>query len=136
MICVYFCCIVLMKLKTHKIFSTTLLTAVYTAFFAVQVFFNFDIASNAKISFASLVSASAAKSKTVSVQKNTSHSPQATNFRLNKRFQPQHAPALQVIITEAPVKYITSTDPISYRKIFIPAILPISRSLRGPPFVV
>jgi hypothetical protein len=125
----------LTQTQLNKIISIGLHTAVYLAFFLVQLFFNFEIASNAKMSFQKTSSLSIAKSSGASVRHSAAHPDKKTTFRLNKRFQPQAAPVCVLFTTKAPVRYIPSKFTNAYYGYFIPVVTPCSLSLRGPPVV-
>ena len=125
-----------MHSKANKIFSVTLLSLVYIAFFAVQFFFNFDFPAGSGFASVNPFASSSVLQYQPGITKAAGHSSKKISFRLNKRFQPQSLPACDVVITEAPERYICSVAPLCYHKVFITACILINRTLRGPPVVV
>jgi hypothetical protein len=121
--------------RAYKIFFNAILLVVYTSFFTVQFFFNFDIASNTRPSFINPFSGLVVKNHQASEKKAGQHGSHKTNFRLNKRFHPQALPVCNTICAKAPVQYISSENISRYNKVFIHAVILINHSLRGPPVV-
>ncbi len=109
----------------------------YSLFFTVQVFFNFDIPHSNRHLFNNGIAAQkqegqmAVRSVHPGKQKET-HS----KIRLNKRFQPSAAPAILPFSIAAPVYYIESRNTAVYCNPFHATNKLRTPTLRGPPAVV
>jgi hypothetical protein len=134
--CYYFCqrnrTTIGMQKITHKIIGIGLLATVYAAFFVVQIFFNFEIISKAKAS-SQYHHVITARHIPASIHANATHPAKKSAFRLNKRFQPQVAPACVFLVPCVPVAYVLAAGPLRYKRPFLPAVIATNRLLRGPP---
>lgn len=121
----------------HKIFQAFLLL-IYTGFFSVQLFYNFDNTLNGtslkKVDIVSLNKNTSFKRECALSQKH--HTDLKTNIRLNKRFQPKSIIDCSFPVFDPIVKYTTTVsickhyDKASFLNYFL-----LTRSLRGPPAV-
>jgi len=113
------------------------LLLLYISFFAVQLFYNFDIANHPEhIAGASFQKNAIGKNSHVIVKKGSLPNDKKTNFRLNKRYQPRDVVTCNSFIIKPLVCFVTSKLHVHYSNGFIPSSLPTARSLRGPPVVV
>ena len=122
-----------MDIKKNKVGSTAVLAFVYIAFFAVQLFFNFDLSSNAIVCYGKTPSAVASNKLQAAVHLLTHKHSKKPVFRLNKRFQPQNLPSCNYAVTNAPVLFLAALPAAAYCNVILPADYVITLSLRGPP---
>jgi hypothetical protein len=114
-----------MRPKAINIFSLILVNAVYTIFFAVQIFFNFDDSFTPK-------SPASVRAGICSIKKPI-HASHKVSFRLNKRFQPRELLVCSSIGAEIPLAWVHSTNLLINAQIFLPVPSCASHPLRGPP---
>jgi hypothetical protein len=108
----------------------------YVSFFAVQLFFNFDIANNpGSITCGSLYKTASVGHQYASVHKTNPAKDKKPSIRLNKRFSPKDIPAYNPFIVQSPVYYLTEKLFVAAPGVFIPATFLLSQSFRGPPVV-
>jgi hypothetical protein len=112
------------------------LLLLYLSFFAVQLFYNFDIASHPANTASISIHNNKQKDSRSTVKKAASTPDKKISFRLNKRYQPQAAITCKPIIIKQVVCYVNSKLHVHYSSGFIPAEFPPAHSLRGPPNVV
>ena len=123
-----------MKLKVKTILSVFLFASVYTAFFTVQIFFNFDIPSNAQVTLNHQTSGPVIKKNVRNISSTQNNSSKKTIFRLNKRFHPETLCCInQTSINKLPEQFYILINPSGYQDAFIPVCITENRSLRGPP---
>jgi len=122
-----------MKKRLHKLLYYSLLLGVYTIFFSVESFYNFEGHSNASdiIRYASLVNGHA---KDASVARAMPvHSTSRHSIRLNKRFHQEDVPPCPVL-TPAPPEYVLAPLVLgSHCRTDLPEPAILHRPLRGPP---
>ena len=107
---------------------------IYLMFFAVQLFFNFDIAQRSALLNYSTITKVESGHKTV-VHQGKSKPTATSKIRLNKRFQPSSIPAILDCIPDQPVYYaplkpVALTRGSLYQFDFYSA-----HTLRGPPVI-
>ncbi len=134
-------------LKTvYRFLFHALLLAVYAVFFSVQFFFNFEVSSNAKVSWACdkggngsagvrHVHSKQDPGRVTLFEKHSQNSSSKTSFRLNKRFQQENITPCEIIYVVPLIHYENSRTTGSYRNGFLLAVIPASQPLRGPPIV-
>jgi hypothetical protein len=120
--------------KIHNISIYALLISVYTVFFSVQVFFNFDFpgSGNAKNLFRDFCSINHPEKTANFVKGATSHSC-SYSIRLNKRFHEESSPTCDSISMDVPEPYMILRTLGHYKDSFLSSITPVHRLLRGPP---
>ena len=121
-----------------KIYGTlfyTMLLSVYTVFFCVQSFFNFDGHSDARTIFQYGASFSHDGGQASIAADGASHSIPAHKFRLNKRFHQENFPPCEVLSVEIPASFVTHVTLGDRRDIFLPSFISLPHPLRGPPVV-
>ncbi|MDR3717014.1 MAG: hypothetical protein P4L51_29740 [Puia sp.] len=121
----------------YKILSKALLLSVYLVFFFVQLFFNFEAFQNAQFfsKCPSLTSYFGGHQRVSS--KGPLHAARKPTIRLNKRFQQENNPPIELISSEFPSRYASSVNTIpfgQYRNGLHPHLFYTSTPLRGPPF--
>ena len=118
-----------------KLFSIPVLV-LYSLFFTVQVFFNFDIALSSQGSQPAVFAHKTDKAAPSVFNHSRQQKQGKSKIRLNKRFQPANAPLLNPFSVTIPVVFIdkpvTAIGPDPFH---VSPSLTI-RSLRGPPAVV
>jgi hypothetical protein len=113
--------------------SMALVIAVYSIFFAVQLFFNFASGKNISSSKYALFSHVVAKNKLVA--KDPKSGTHQLGFRLNKHFHPKSVPSGLYHLPALPV-YFVCIDKIPVNRIdFVSSLIYSSTPLRGPPSV-
>jgi len=123
------------KQTITKFLKVFLVTGLYFSFFAVQLFFNFDLASSPKnyLGSGSFHHQVAGARGFYCFQK-TSVSAKA-NIRLNKRFEPNSVPDCITPVFEV-VLFLYLPDNVGcYYNNAIPSTIKSSAFLRGPPAV-
>jgi hypothetical protein len=125
--------------RTYRFLFLTLLLAVYTAFFSVQVFYNIEAFSNtgvfsryAQVDGPLKDNARLVQGNTQLIKKSTTNTARVS-FRLNLRFLQQHIPPCQTISVVIPIRYLPFQSSGSYRDPYLPAVVPLCTLLRGPP---
>lgn len=113
----------------------TMLLSVYTVFFSVQCFFNFDGHSEARTIFKHEAYLSHYGKQAHIVVDGSSHSTPAHKIRLNKRFHQENFPPCEIVSVEAPPAFVTHVSLGSYRDVFLSFFTPVPHPLRGPPVV-
>lgn len=125
-----------MKPKSHRIAFYLLLLAVYSVFFSVESFFNFEGQLNAReiLSYSSFVKAPDNHPKIFKAMPLRSSS--THKVRLNKRFHKEDiAPVPMVFNVEAPVVRLIPRV-LDYSGITpLPSVTMVHHPLRGPPVV-
>ncbi|MES2332293.1 MAG: hypothetical protein V4539_21980 [Bacteroidota bacterium] len=106
----------------------------YLLFFAVQVFFNFDVAQKKPLAQnTAFAKSSAGHSKNLQHYKSKPHS--TSKIRLNKRFQPTTIPGIFHDLADVPVLYAQLKPvPLSQGNLYSLVFLS-THSLRGPPVI-
>lgn len=113
------------------------LLLLYSLFFTVQVFFNFDTPSYGQHICQSNIAAQKKECQSVTHTAHANRGKQAhSKIRLNKRFQPSVAPDIQPFSIAAPVCFVHHPPVTGYRNPFYNSIQLLTRTLRGPPAVV
>lgn len=115
---------------TYQFLLSTLLLGFYLAFISIQVLFNFDTNSGNQACVSTVFPqlGNFKSVKGISAPGSSRHC-----LRLNKRFQPENIPAIEVTSTVCPILYLPIEDAFSYSACFIPAPYLQSQTLRGPP---
>jgi hypothetical protein len=108
--------------QIHKILFYALLFGVYTVFFSVESFYNFEGQPHSKEVFS------------YSVVKTTPvHSSTCPGFRLNKRYHPEVISPCPIVPPEAPKWCLTPVRLGFPNKSPLPDVSRVHYSLRGPP---
>ena len=118
--------------QVYNLLKGFLVTTLYTAFFAVQLFFNFDLSSSKNNPPNYTVQRISAQKQATTVCKYQKSVSVKNNIRLNKRFQPSNIP--YCAFPELAVN-VTYHEPIVC-KIYKEALsnsASLSSYLRGPP---
>ena len=106
----------------------------YSLFFTVQVFFNFDPPRTRTHVFNNNITS---QDKALQVASRPVHAGKQketrTKIRLNKRFHPSVAPAVAPFSIAAPVFFVQRRTATGYRNPFYNSIELLTHSLRGPP---
>src|SRR6201990_271164 len=119
-----------MKNTLHRTLFYTLLLAVYSTFFSVESFYNFEGQVNAKEIFRY---ASLARQHDLRVISTTPlHGSSSHKIRLNKRFHQEDMPPCPVLAPAAPMAYVQAIDGPIYRDAALPSVTLFSYPLRGP----
>jgi hypothetical protein len=123
----------MVKRIRHISFCALLMT-VYTVFFFVQFFFNFDRPGPVNAQNFFRYSSSANHSKEWGSFAKKARCPSSTRtIRLSKRFHQENIPPCDVLCVDAPEPY-DIREPIGlYRESFVPSVTPVHRLVRGPP---
>ena len=110
----------------------------YSLFFTVQVFFNFDNGNaNAQSNQRHVIVAQQNGQHTQSVSGHSKHENQLhSKIRLNKRFQPSSSPELNPFYVTAPLIFVEPPVKPAYSTPFHTPPSLFTRPLRGPPVVV
>jgi hypothetical protein len=120
--------------RIHNISFYTLLLSVYTVFFSVQFFFNFDFpGSGNPQSFIRHFCSENRPAGTVSFAKEAPSRSSSRSIRLNKRFHQENILTCDIFSVAAPESYIVQRTLGHYRDSFLPSANPVYRLLRGPP---
>ena len=119
--------------KIHHISFYALLMTVYTVFFSVQSFFNFDRPGPENEHLLIHLCSSKHPEKQVSLAKETPSHSSSHSFRLNKRFHQENILPCDAISSAAPKPYLIRRTLGHYRDSFLPSVTPCDRLLRGPP---
>lgn len=125
-------------MMTRRIYGTlfyTMLLSVYTIFFSVQCFYNFDGHSEARTIFKYGASLSHYGKQAQLIVDGSHRSTQAHKVRLNKRFHQENFTPCEVVSIEAPTPFVTRVTLGDYRDDFLPTFTPVRHPLRGPPVV-
>src|ERR1700750_1359201 len=110
-------------MMAKRIYGTlfyTMLLSVYTVFFCVQSFFNFDGHSEDR----TILQYSASFShygRQAHIASDASHSTPVHKFRLNKRFHQENFPPCEVLSVEIPASFVTHVTLGDRRDIFLPS---------------
>lgn len=122
--------------KIYRLVFYTLILVVYTSFFSVQSFFNFEGLSGSQDIF-NYHSFLYASSKTAAIAKDLPlHSSSGHHkTRLNKRFHQENMPPCDVISIVIPERFIPVQTPDYYKADFLPSVIRVTHPLRGPPVV-
>jgi hypothetical protein len=126
-----------MSLKQRKVntwFVKLPVMMIYLMFFAVQLFFNFDIAQRSALQNYSAITKVVSGHKTA-IHQDDSRPTCKTKIRLNKRFQPSTIPVIlngapEKPLCYAPLKQVALTTSSLYQFNFYSA-----HTLRGPPVI-
>jgi hypothetical protein len=122
-----------MKKRLHKLLFYTLLFGVYSIFFSVESFYNFEGHSNASdiIRFASLLDG---HQKEAHVARTTPlHSTAAHSVRLNKRFHQEDVPPCPILSPALPEYVLAPVALGCYCRTGLSKPALLHRPLRGPP---
>ena len=122
-----------MKKRLHKLLFYTLLFGVYSIFFSVESFYNFEGQSGASdiIRYASLTNG---HEKDVPVARTTPlHSTSTHSIRLNKRFHQENIPPCPVLAPAMPEYVLTPLVLGVFCRTHLPEPALLHRPLRGPP---
>ena len=125
-----------MNPRTHHIITGMAklpLLLLYTSFFFVQLFYNFDI--NARVSGKPVFSQLHSNKEKTELVKSAIPKENKNAFRLNKRYHPQEAITCNTIIIKPLICHVASKQHAHYSSGFIPSSLPTAHALRGPPVV-
>jgi hypothetical protein len=107
---------------------------VYTVFFSVQFFFNFDRPGPTNVQNFYSHSSSSDHSEEWGSLPMKAPCPCATHtIRLNKRFHQENIPPCGIFCVDAPEPYVIRRTIGLYRDSLLPSVTPIRRLLRGPP---
>lgn len=126
-----------MSLKQRKLntwFVKLPVMMIYLMFFAVQLFFNFDIAQRSALVGHSSISNLESGHKTV-VHQDKAKPTATTKIRLNKRFQPSSIPVILNDIPELPVLYAPLTPMALAAGNLYQFDFYSAHTLRGPPVI-
>lgn len=121
--------------RTYRITSHALIFCVYTIFFSVQFFFNFEGLSNPQQLFKYCTFLHAAPKDRVVVKGKPLQSSVGHKIRLNKRFHQENMPPCDVISIVIPERYIPLQTPDYYKDDSLPCVIRVNHPLRGPPVV-
>jgi hypothetical protein len=118
--------------RIHKYAFYTLLLAVYSIFFSIESFYNFEGHSEAReiLHRATHIQTAASLSTTSHAAYPGAH---GIRVRLNKRFHPESFPPCKVVTAPIPPVYVPRQDPSDYAVRPLPAIAVSHPPLRGPP---
>jgi len=125
-------------MKPRRIYGTlfyTMLLSMYTIFFSVQCFFNFDGHSEARTIFKYGASLAHYGKQAHVIADGASHSIPAHKIRLNKRFHQENFPPCEILSIETPPAFSTPISLGGYQDVFMSSFTPILHPLRGPPVV-
>jgi hypothetical protein len=120
--------------RIHNISFYALLMTVYTVFFSVQFFFNFDCpgSGNAQ-SFLRFFRSGNHPEKVVSFAKEAPSPSSSRSIRLNKRFHQENISPCAILCMDSPKPYIIRRAVAIYRDGVLPPVTPAYHLLRGPP---
>jgi hypothetical protein len=123
------------RVSIKNILSILLLSAVYSSFFIVQFFFNFEIVrNNGNIySYTSEKNHFEVKGRLAATAKTKEQSSQKNKFHLNKRFQPGNNSFCGCINTSIPVLIFIKKKYSLLDSVFLQPLFYNILSLRGPP---
>jgi len=122
---------VLKHKTTYHFYFKALLVALCPVFFAVQLFFNFELPGDSGVQENNTFGFLRIANKTQQVR--TRKEPPAHHgFRLNKHFQPESLPSSNILIP-VPVEHIARLKKPASADYFIPSALLQAQTLRGPP---
>jgi len=121
--------------KTYQVGFYILILSVYTVFFSVQSFYNFEGNSNSQEVFShySILHAthgSGALAKARPLRSSTGH-----KTRLNKRYHQENILPCEVVSIVIPARYIPLQTPDFSRQTVLPSPILVNYTLRGPPVV-
>lgn len=119
--------------KSYRLSHLALLLAVYSTFFAVQFFFNFEAFSNNGVFAQQTQVSGSLTSRTTLAQQHSPQSSHPVSFRLNKRFQQEDMPPCQLLSVPAPFRFITVRKLGFCPNPNLPSVDPIHTLQRGPP---
>ena len=121
-----------MKKRLHKLLYYILLFGVYSIFFSVESFYNFEGHSDARdiFRYASLTNG---LEKGASVLHTPLHSTSAHCIRLNKRFHRENIPLCPILAPSLPECVLTPVVLGSFCRTYLPEPVLLHRPLRGPP---
>ncbi len=120
------------KKHIYGLMKGLLLAALYTAFFAVQLFFNFDLSSQKNNSIIYAVQHISTQHHAAPVFKYQKSVTAKSNIRLNKRFQPSSIPDCLFPEFAVNVKYNEPAVSNLYKEALSNSVS-LSSYLRGPP---
>ncbi len=120
--------------RIHHITFYALLMSVYTVFFSVQFFFNFDVpgSGNAQ-NFLRHFRSGNHPEKMVSFAKEAPSHSYSCSFRLNKRFHQESTATCDILSIDVPELYVVERTLGHYREHLFPFVTPVHLFLRGPP---
>lgn len=116
-----------------KFLYTLQLAVLYSIFFLVQFFFNFNASAEGQFSTNAATYYNAPFSHTIHHGKIHSGNSRKISFRLNKRFQLSFIPSCGALCIEAPVVEFAEGVFDSYNASFYSSAIPAATPLRGPP---
>jgi hypothetical protein len=119
--------------RIYHISFYTLLTTVYTVFFSVQFFFNFDCPGLDAQNFIRHFCSDNHPVGMASFARETPSHSSSCPIRLNKRFHQENIPPCDIISTGAPEPYVLQRTSGYLRDSFLPSVTPGHQLLRGPP---
>ncbi len=119
--------------RIHHITFYALLMSVYTVFFSVQFFFNFDFQGSGTQNFLRHFCSGNHPEKIVSLVKGVPSHSSSCSIRLNKRFHQESAPTCDIIFLDVSEPYMIPRTLGHYRDSFLPYVTPAHQLLRGPP---
>ena len=122
-----------MDKRIHKVVFYTLLLAVYSAFFSVESFYNFEGHLDAKAFFTAPVHFLGDHQQVV--KKAPLPSSSSHKIRLNKRFHQENIAPCPMIAVAAPQERIIPIALGAYKTLPLPAVQVAHLRLRGPPSV-
>ena len=121
--------------QVYNLLKAFPVVAIYTAFFAVQLFFNFDLCSQKDNTATNAVQNISVQHHATSCVKYQKSITAKNNIRLNKRFQPSSIPDCVFPVIAVIVKYNVP----AVCNIYVEALsntISLSAYLRGPPATV
>jgi hypothetical protein len=122
-----------MRNRLHKTIFYTLLLAVYSTFFSVESFYNFEGQINAKEIFRYVSLTQQHRPRVIGTT--PLHGSSLHKIRLNKRFHQEDMPPCPVFSPAAPIANVPAVNGPVYRDAVLPSIALLSYPLRGPPVV-
>ena len=118
--------------KTYQISVYALILCVYTIFFFVQFFFNFEgLSSSRHVSH--YCSSHPTHETMASVKGQPLPHSGGSKIRLNKRFHQEDMPLCDVFSIVIPERYLPLQVPDHYLDIHLPSAVHATHPLRGPP---
>ena len=119
--------------RIHNMSFYALLMSVYTVFFSVQFFFNFDLPASDTQNFIRQFRSDNHPKKMVSFAKEAPSHSFSRSIRLNKRFHQENFPTCDILYMDVPQFYVIQRPLGNYGDSFLPSVTPVHRLLRGPP---
>jgi len=120
--------------QVYNLLKAFPVVAIYTAFFAVQLFFNFDLSSQKNNSIIYAVQHISTQHHAAPVFKYQKSVTAKTNIRLNKRFQPSSIPDCLFPELTVNVRYKEPAVSSLYKEALSNTVS-LSFYLRGPPVI-